>query len=130
MTMLYSTFIISDIYKRGVLKRDMAENMEDVSDATFESVVLGSDTPVLIDFWATWCAPCKAIAPTLEELAKDYDGKVKIVKMNVDDNPSTPGKYGVRGIPTLILFKGGEIVDQLVGAIPKAQIKELVEKGL
>lgn len=108
----------------------MAENMEDVSDATFESVVLKSDTPVLIDFWATWCAPCKAIAPTLEELAKDYDGKIKIVKMNVDDNPSTPGKYGVRGIPTLILFKGGEIVDQLVGAIPKAQIKELVEKGL
>lgn len=108
----------------------MAENMEDVSDATFESVVLESDTPVLIDFWATWCAPCKAIAPTLEELAKDYDGKVKIVKMNVDDNPSTPGKYGVRGIPTLILFKGGEIVDQLVGAIPKAQIKDLVEKGL
>ena len=108
----------------------MAENMEDVSDATFESVVLGSDTPVLIDFWATWCAPCKAIAPTLEELAKDYDGKIKVVKMNVDDNPSTPGKYGVRGIPTLILFKGGEIVDQLVGAIPKAQIKELVEKGL
>ena len=128
--MIYSTFIITYIYKRGVLKRDMAENMEDVSDATFESVVLGSDTPVLIDFWATWCAPCKAIAPTLEELAKDYDGKVKIVKMNVDDNPSTPGKYGVRGIPTLILFKGGEIVDQLVGAIPKAQIKELVEKGL
>ena len=108
----------------------MAENMEDVSDATFESVVLKSDTPVLIDFWATWCAPCKAIAPTLEELAKDYDGKIKVVKMNVDDNPSTPGKYGVRGIPTLILFKGGEIVDQLVGAIPKAQIKELVEKGL
>ena len=108
----------------------MAENMKDVSDDTFESVVLKSDTPVLIDFWATWCAPCKAIAPTLEELAKDYDGKVKIVKMNVDDNPSTPGKYGVRGIPTLILFKGGEIVDQLVGAIPKAQIKDLVEKGL
>ncbi|MCK4846653.1 MAG: thioredoxin [Deltaproteobacteria bacterium] len=108
----------------------MAENMKDVSDDTFESVVLESDTPVLIDFWATWCAPCKAIAPTLEELAKDYDGKVKIVKMNVDDNPSTPGKYGVRGIPTLILFKGGEIVDQLVGAIPKAQIKDLVEKGL
>ena len=108
----------------------MAENMEDVSDATFESAVLKSETPVLIDFWATWCAPCKAIAPTLEELAKDYEGKVKIVKMNVDDNPSTPGKYGVRGIPTLILFKGGEIVDQLVGAIPKNQIQALVEKGL
>lgn len=108
----------------------MAENMEDVSDATFEEAVLKADTPVLIDFWATWCAPCKAIAPTLEELAKDYDGKIKVVKMNVDDNPSTPGKYGVRGIPTLILFKGGEIVDQLVGAIPKAQIKDLLEKGL
>lgn len=108
----------------------MAENMDDVSDATFEEAVLKADTPVLIDFWATWCAPCKAIAPTLEELAKDYDGKIKVVKMNVDDNPSTPGKYGVRGIPTLILFKGGEIVDQLVGAIPKAQIKDLLEKGL
>lgn len=108
----------------------MSENISNVTDSTFDETILKSSTPALVDFWATWCAPCRAIAPLVEEIASLYAGKLKVVKMNVDENPSTPGKYGVRGIPTLILFKNGKVVDQLVGAVPKGQIKDLVEKGL
>ncbi|MBW7957270.1 MAG: thioredoxin [Deltaproteobacteria bacterium] len=108
----------------------MGENTINVSDSNFESMVLKSDIPALVDFWASWCAPCKAIAPIVDEMAAAYSGKVRVAKMNVDDNPSTPGKYGVRGIPTLILFKDGKVVDQLVGAVPKDQVKELIEKAL
>ncbi|MBI5887363.1 MAG: thioredoxin [Deltaproteobacteria bacterium] len=108
----------------------MSENTSTVTDSSFDAVVLKSDAPVLVDFWATWCAPCKAIAPLVDEIAGQYAGKVKVFKMNVDENPATPGKFGVRGIPTLILFKGGKVVDQLVGAVPKSQIKDLVDKGL
>ncbi len=108
----------------------MSENIVNVTDASFEVVILKSDTPALVDFWASWCAPCRAIAPLVEEMAAQYVGKVKVAKMNVDENPSTPGRYGVRGIPTLILFKGGRVVDQVVGAVPKGQIKDLIEKGL
>lgn len=93
-----------------------------VSDDSFEREVLQSATPVLIDFWAPWCAPCRAIGPVVEELAKEYDGKLKVVKMNVDDNPQTPSKYGVRGIPNLIVFHGGQVKEQIVGAVPKAQL--------
>ncbi len=107
----------------------MADKLLEVTDSSFESVILKSDKPVLVDFWASWCAPCRAIAPIVEEIAGDYEGKLKVAKMNVDENPATPGKYGVRGIPTLILFKDGQVVDQVVGAVPKNQIKELVEKG-
>lgn len=108
----------------------MSENIIDVTDATFETLVLKSDTPALVDFWASWCAPCRAIAPIVDEMATQFNGRVRVAKMNVDDNPATPGRYGVRGIPTLILFKDGKVVDQLVGAVPKNQIKELIEKGL
>lgn len=108
----------------------MGENIINVTDSTFESMVIKSEVPALVDFWASWCAPCRAIAPIVDEMAQEYSGRLRVVKVNVDDNPATPGKYGVRGIPTLILFKGGKVVDQLVGAVPKNQIKELIEKGL
>lgn len=101
-----------------------------LSDANFDRDVLQSDLPVLVDFWATWCAPCKAIAPLIDAVAADYAGKVKVGKVNVDDNPATPGKYGVRGIPTLILFKDGKVVDQVVGAVPKSQLDALIAKAL
>ena len=108
----------------------MSEKVLHITDKSFDLEVLRSDVPVLVDFWATWCAPCRAIAPIVEEMAEAYSGKVKIVKVNVDENPSTPGKYGVRGIPTLILFKNGEVVDQVVGAVPKSQVKGLIEKAI
>lgn len=100
------------------------------TDAQFDADVLKSDTPVLVDFWATWCAPCLAIAPVLDQLADEYDGKLKVGKVNVDENPATPAQYGIRGIPTMILFKDGQIVDQLVGAVPKPQIEALIKKAL
>lgn len=99
-----------------------------VSDDSFETEVLNSDLPVLLDLWAPWCGPCKAISPTVEALAGEYDGKLKVVKMNVDDNPKTPANYNVRGIPNLILFKGGQVQEQIIGAVPKAKLVEAVEK--
>jgi len=101
-----------------------------VSDSDFNAQVLESDLPVLLDFWAPWCGPCKAIGPVIDELANEFDGKAKITKMNVDDNPATPGKFGVRAIPTLILFKGGEVVEQVTGAVGKAQLVAMITKAL
>lgn len=107
-----------------------SDKVVQISDDKFESEVLQSSTPVLVDFWASWCAPCKAISPVVDGLAEEYDGKVKVCKVNVDENPATPGKFGVRGIPTIILFKDGKVVDQVVGAVPKNQLESLIEKAL
>lgn len=108
----------------------MAEGIMEVSDQTFESDVLQSDMPVLVDFWAPWCGPCKAIGPVIEEVSKNYDGKIKFAKCNVDDNPVSPGNYGIRAIPTLILFKDGKKLDQIVGMVDKNRITESLNKAL
>jgi len=105
-------------------------DMTQVTDDNFELEVLKSDVPVLVDFWAIWCGPCKAIAPVVEELANDYAGRLKVVKMDVDTSPQTPAKFFIRSIPTLILFKDGNVVDQLVGAVSKPKLEEFVGKAL
>jgi thioredoxin 1 len=101
-----------------------------VMDSTFEQEVLKCDLPVLVDFWAPWCGPCRAMGPVIDELANEYVGRLKVLKMNVDENPASPSKYGIRAIPTLILFKGGEVVDQSTGAVSKSTIKDMVDKKL
>jgi len=103
-------------------------NLLHVTDGDFDQHILKSDVPALVDFWAAWCGPCRTVGPVVEELAGEYAGKIKIAKMNVDENKATPGKYGIRGIPTLILFKDGQVVDQIVGAVPKSRIKDLLNK--
>jgi thioredoxin 1 len=99
-----------------------------ISDAEFEQEVIKSEVPVLVDFWAPWCAPCHMVTPMLEELAQELGGKIKITKMNVDENPSTAPLYGIRAIPTLIIFKGGEVVEQITGVVPKDQLKSALDK--
>ena len=101
-----------------------------VTDETFDEEVVKSDVPVLVDFWADWCAPCKMIAPIVEELAGEYDGKIKFAKLDVDSNPKVATTYGIRGIPTLLVFKGGTPVDQVVGAVPKAVLKRRLEDAV
>ena len=103
---------------------------QDVSDNEWDAEVLSSDTPVLVDFWAPWCGPCKMVAPIVDELAEEYDGKVKFVKLNTDDNIETASKYGIRSIPTLMVFKGGEAVEQVVGFRPKSELKKSLDKAL
>jgi thioredoxin 1 len=108
----------------------MAGNIVEVTDSSFEQDVLQSDLPVLVDFWAPWCGPCRAIAPVVEELSADYGSKLKVAKCNVDDNPKVPGKYGIRAIPTLIIFKGGNVSEQITGAVAKSQITAAIDKVL
>jgi len=105
-------------------------NLVQVNDDAFDAEVLKSPLPVLIDFWAPWCAPCRAIGPVVEELAAQYAGQLKVVKMNVDDNPQTPARYSIRSIPNLIVFKNGEVKDQLIGAVPKAQLVRAIDTVL
>jgi thioredoxin 1 len=105
-------------------------NLLVVTDETFQKDVLEAEQPTFVDFWAVWCGPCRMIASAFEELSGEYDGKVKFAKVNVDENPKTPANYGVRGIPTLIMFKAGKIVDQVVGAVPKSQLEKIIKKVL
>ena len=102
----------------------------EVSDASFESEVLKSEIPVLVDFWAPWCGPCRMVAPIVEELADEYNGKVKFVKLNTDDNVATASRYGIRSIPTLLVFKGGQAVEQVIGFRPKSELKRTLDKVL
>ena len=110
----------------------MAENVKNVSDSDFQAEVIDASNtqPVMVDFWADWCRPCHMLAPTVAEIANDYSGKLKVVKLNVDENINAPGRFNIRGIPTLLIFKGGQLADQLVGALPKDQITKVIERHL
>lgn len=107
----------------------MANNVKEIKDVDFENVVLKATKPVLVDFWASWCGPCRMLGPVIEELASQYSDKVEFVKINVDENPETPRKFNIRGIPTLILFKDGQAVNTSVGAVPKGQIEDMLKKA-
>ncbi len=108
----------------------MSEHIVHVTDDSFENEVLKSNEPVLVDYWAEWCGPCKMIAPVLDDIAGEYKGKVKIAKLNIDDNPNTPPRYGIRGIPTLMLFKNGEVEATKVGAVSKSQLTAFIDSNL
>jgi thioredoxin 1 len=108
----------------------MSENIVKVSDDSFDNDVLSASGPVLVDYWAEWCGPCKTIAPVLDEIADEYDGRLTIAKLNIDDNPNTPPRYGIRGIPTLMLFKDGEVAATKVGSVSKTQLTEFVDQNI
>ncbi len=108
----------------------MSDNITHITDSSFEQEVLQSDVPVLVDYWAEWCGPCKMIAPLLDEIAGDYEGKLKITKLNIDDNPNTPPKYGIRGIPTLMIFKNGNAEATKVGALSKSQLTAFIDQSI
>ena len=105
-----------------------SSDVVNLEDGTFDQEVLKSDIPVLVDFWATWCGPCKAIAPAVDELAKEYKGKLKVAKLDIDSHQAVPQKYGIRSIPTLLVFKGGRVVDTIVGAVPKSKLVDAVNR--
>ena len=108
----------------------MSEHIKHISDASFENDVVKSDTPVLIDYWAEWCGPCRMIAPLLDEVAQEFKGRLTVAKMNVDENQATPAKFGIRGIPTLMIFKNGAVVGTKVGAVSKSQLTSFIESNL
>jgi thioredoxin 1 len=108
----------------------MSNNILNVTDSTFEQEVLSSDIPVLLDYWAEWCGPCKMIAPILNDIADEYSGKIKVAKINIDENPATPAKFGVRGIPTLMIFKSGSIEATKVGAMSKSQLSAFIDSTI
>ena len=108
----------------------MADKIIHATDSSFESDVLKSEIPVIVDFWAEWCMPCRMIAPTLVDISEEYDGKVKVAKLDVDSNPATAGQYGVRSIPTLLIFKAGTVVNQIIGAVPKSVIQQKLQEAL
>lgn len=108
----------------------MSENILSLSDDSFETDVLKSDMPVLVDYWAEWCGPCKMISPILEEIATEYEGRIKVAKLNIDENPGTPPKFGIRGIPTLMLFKNGEVEATKVGALSKSQLTAFLDQSI
>ncbi len=108
----------------------MTEHIQHVTDANFKTEVLDSQTPVLVDYWAEWCGPCKMIAPILDEIARKYAGRLKVVKVNIDENPKTPGEYGIRGIPTLHLIKDGNVEGQKIGALSKSQLTSFIDSHL
>ena len=110
----------------------MSDNVQAVTDANFQNDVIeaSKSQPVIVDFWAEWCGPCRALSPTVDEIAREHTGKLKVVKMNVDENMNTPGRYSIRGIPTLLVFKGGQVADQIVGAVPKEQIVKVLERHI
>lgn len=112
------------------MERAMSDKIVHVSDDSFENDVLGSDAPVLVDFWAEWCGPCKMIAPVLDDVADEYSDKLTVAKVNIDQNNASPQKYGVRGIPTLLLFKNGQVAATKVGALSKTQLKEFLDANL
>lgn len=113
--------------KRGAMA---GQFVQEVNDADFEAQVLKSETPVLVDFWAAWCGPCRALAPVVDAVAEEYSGKLKVMKMDVDRNNATPGRYGIRGIPALLLFKGGKVSEQIVGFVPKDTIDQTLKRVL
>jgi len=113
-----------------ILEIPVSDKITHTSDAAFQQEVLESDTPVLLDFWAEWCGPCKSIAPVLDQLAGEYEGKLKVVKINIDENQQTPRQYGIRGIPTLMIFKDGKVQATQIGAVSKTQLTQIIDKAI
>jgi thioredoxin len=126
----YKSRLFTAIAERNHAEEFMSEHILHVTDTTFKAEVLESATPVLVDYWAEWCGPCKMIAPILDEVAKEYGGRLKVAKLNIDENPKTPGEYGIRGIPTLILFKGGNVEATKIGALSKSQLTAFIDSNL